>query len=95
MKDNHESNSPFIFTIVAVAIFVFTTAVFFLYDGVSERWQRKVLRIAMQSTAVVSSLFPQVVRVRIFRTSQQKEGLKSLDLFENAKLRLQQFLIGA
>ena len=48
----------------------------------------------MQSTAVVSSLFPQVVHDRIFRTAQQKEGHKSLDLFENAKLRLQQFLSG-
>jgi len=92
MQDEHETNNPLIFTIVAVSIFVFTSLVFCLYDCVSERRQRKVLRVAVQSTAVVSSLFPQVVRDRIFPTNQQSKQKSADRRVENAKLRLQQFL---
>jgi hypothetical protein len=94
MKDDHESNNALIFMFVAVTIFVFTSAVFILYDCVSERRQKKVLSVAEQSSAVVSSLFPKVVRDRIFPTSQPKGKQKSLDRVENARLRLQQFLNG-
>jgi len=94
MRDDHETNNPLIFTIVAASIFVFTSFVFCLYDCVSERRQRKVLRVAVQSTAVVSSLFPQVVRDRIFPGTQQSSNGKSGLRVENAKGRLQQFLRG-
>jgi hypothetical protein len=93
MKDEHESNNPLIFTFVAVSIFMFTSLVFILYDCVSERRQQKVLGVAMQSTAVVSSLFPQVVRDRIFPNKQEEKQSRG-DRVENAKLRLQQFLKG-
>ena len=92
LRDDHESNNPVIFTVVAISIFAFTSLVFCLYDCVSERRQRKVLRVAMQSTAVVSSLFPQVVRDRVFPAAEDKKKNASNDRVENAKIRLQQYL---
>ncbi|KAL7562125.1 hypothetical protein ACA910_019867 [Epithemia clementina (nom. ined.)] len=90
MKEQHESNDPIIFTIVTVSIFIFTTLFFLVYDCVSERRQKKVLQVAVQSTAVVSNLFPQVVRDRIFRSQEEKAIRK--ERVSTAKLRLQQFL---
>ncbi|KAL7569398.1 hypothetical protein ACA910_010482 [Epithemia clementina (nom. ined.)] len=89
MKQRHESNDPIIFTVVTVCIFMFTALFFLIYDCVSERRQKKVLQVALQSTALVSNLFPQVVRDRIF-PSQEKKAPK--ERISTAKLRLQQFL---
>ena len=89
MRDEHESNDPLIFTLVTVAIFIFTSLFFLVYDCVSERRQKKVLSVALQSRAVVSNLFPQVVRDRIF-PSQDSSNPK--ERISTAKLRLQQFL---
>jgi hypothetical protein len=51
------TTDPVIFT-VAVLIFVFTSLVFLLYDRLVERRQKKVMSTAVQSSAIVSSLFP-------------------------------------
>ncbi|KAL7569354.1 hypothetical protein ACA910_010443 [Epithemia clementina (nom. ined.)] len=90
MKAQHESTDPIIFTIVTVSIFIFTTLFFLVYDCVSERRQKKVLQVAVQSTAVVSSLFPQVFRDRIFRSQEGKANHK--ERMSTARLRLQHFL---
>jgi hypothetical protein len=44
---------------------VFTSLVFLLYDRLVERRQ-KVMSTAVQSSAIVSSLFPSQVRDRLF-----------------------------
>eukprot|EP00523_Entomoneis_sp_CCMP467_P017961 CAMPEP_0168810014 /NCGR_PEP_ID=MMETSP0726-20121227/3381_1 /TAXON_ID=265536 /ORGANISM="Amphiprora sp., Strain CCMP467" /LENGTH=1234 /DNA_ID=CAMNT_0008862013 /DNA_START=54 /DNA_END=3758 /DNA_ORIENTATION=+ len=93
MKAAHESNNPIIFMLVAISIFIFTSMVFILYDCVSERRQRKVLRVAKQSTKIVAGLFPQVVRDRLFKTEEDTKQEKA-DRMVNAKFRLQQFLRG-
>ena len=90
MKDEHESNDPIIFTVVAVSIFVFTAVFFLVYDCVSERRQQKVMQVAQQSAAVVSNLFPQVVRDRMFSAPQKPKSAK--EHVSTAKVRLQQFL---
>jgi hypothetical protein len=66
MRDRLTSTNPGLFTAVAVLIFVFTAAVFILYDFLIERRQKKVMTTAVQSSAIVSSLFPSVVRDRLF-----------------------------
>mmetsp|Transcript_18806 Transcript_18806/g.40484 ORF Transcript_18806/g.40484 Transcript_18806/m.40484 type:complete len:1140 (+) Transcript_18806:117-3536(+) len=90
MRDSHETNNPLLFTIVALSIFMFTSAVFVLYDCVSERRQKKVLSVAVKSTAVVSGLFPKVVRDRIFPTEQRDR--EDNGRATNTKNRLQTFL---
>jgi Adenylate and Guanylate cyclase catalytic domain len=66
MKSRFTSNNPVIFTLVVICIFMFTSLVFFLYDAKVERRQQSVLRTAVRSTAIVSSLFPSAVRDRIY-----------------------------
>jgi hypothetical protein len=46
---------------------VFTSLVFLLYDRLVERRQKKVMSTAVQSSAIVSSLFPSQVRDRLFQ----------------------------
>jgi hypothetical protein len=43
----------------------FTSLVFLLYDRLVERRQKKVMSTAVQSSAIVSSLFPSQVRDRL------------------------------
>jgi hypothetical protein len=49
MKDVYLTSDPMIFTVAAVLIFVFTSLVFFLYDRLAERRQKKVMSTTMQS----------------------------------------------
>lgn len=67
----YQTSNPIIFTAAAVLIFVFTSAVFLLYDYMVERRQKKVLSTAVRSTAIVSSLFPAVVRDRLFPVDEE------------------------
>jgi class 3 adenylate cyclase len=70
MEDVYLTSDPVIFTTATVLIFVFTSMVFFLYDWMVERRQKKVMSTAMQSSAIVSSLFPSQVRDRLFPTDR-------------------------
>jgi hypothetical protein len=69
-KNNSETNQPVLFTVCAVLIFAFTSLIFVCYDWMVERRQKKLMTTAAQSSAIVSSLFPETVRDRLFRTSQ-------------------------
>jgi signal transduction histidine kinase/CheY-like chemotaxis protein len=56
-RESHfTSHDPTTFTVVAILIFVFTSAVFLIYDICVERRQRKVMFTAVQSSANVSLL---------------------------------------
>jgi hypothetical protein len=66
MQDKYVTSSPAIFTAAAVMIFVFTSMVFLLYDYMVERRQRVVMKTAVRSSAIVSSLFPKTVRDKIY-----------------------------
>jgi class 3 adenylate cyclase len=73
MEDDYVTSDPILLTVAALLIFVFTSMVFFLYDWLVERRQKKVMRTAVQSTAIVSSLFPSQVRDRLFPIEDAKE----------------------
>jgi class 3 adenylate cyclase len=94
MESLYVSNNPIVFTTVVVLIFLFTSAAFFLYDCLVERRQRKVLQTAVQSSAIVSSLFPSIVRDRLFpaEAQSQSDKNKSAVPFYTPKLKLQSFL---
>jgi hypothetical protein len=83
MKNISETNQPVLFTVCAVLIFVFTSFVFVCYDWMVQRRQKKLMTAAVQSSAIVSSLFPKAVRDRLFKSSQENatEAPKNRDQF--------------
>jgi hypothetical protein len=73
---NYKSQNPVFMTILAAGIFVFTSLVFVGYDLVVSRRQKIVLRRAMESGAIVSSLFPEDVRNKLYHEAKQKIKLE-------------------
>jgi class 3 adenylate cyclase len=68
MEAQYVTSNPIYFTVGVVAIFGFTSLVFATFDWTVERRQRKVMSTAVRTDAIVNSLFPSVVRERIFPT---------------------------
>jgi hypothetical protein len=71
MYDEYHTNHSIIITFVVALVFIITAAVFLLYSHRVERRQRIVLKQAMESTAIVSSLFPEAVRDRYVSRNNQ------------------------
>jgi hypothetical protein len=84
MKHTYISNDPSVFTAVAVFIFIFTSLVFLLYDFMVERRQKLVMKTAVRTNAIVSSLFPEAVRDRLYPAEQQEKDKKP---FRSTKIR--------
>jgi class 3 adenylate cyclase len=66
MKERYITNSPIVFSFAVIAIFAFTSFVFYCYDAKVESRQRFVMHTAERSSAIVSSLFPTSVRDRLY-----------------------------
>jgi hypothetical protein len=81
------SSSPGIMTFAVAIIFAFAIFMFFVYDRLVERRQKLVLDKAVQSTAIVSSLFPKNVRDRLMQTSIEKDKSGSNAAFRNSRLK--------
>jgi Adenylate and Guanylate cyclase catalytic domain len=71
MASEYKTNHPFIFSLTAAMIFLFTALVFFVYDVTVERRQKSVMRTAVHSSAIVSSLFPSSVRDQLYPVAQE------------------------
>jgi hypothetical protein len=65
LRDKYVTDMPVLLTTATVAVFLFTIAMFTLYDRLVERRQRVVVQTAKQSSDIVSALFPENVRVRL------------------------------
>jgi hypothetical protein len=68
MENDYRSSDPVVFTVCAVLIFAFTSAVFLVYDRLVEKRQKTVMSSAVHTSAIVSSLFPSTVRHRLFES---------------------------
>jgi hypothetical protein len=79
MEDDYKTHDPILFTICAVLIFAFTSAVFVLYDRLVEKRQKTVMSTALHTSAIVSSLFPSTVRSRLFGTGPDPETDEGFD----------------
>eukprot|EP00934_Nitzschia_sp_Nitz4_P004178 Nitzschia sp. Nitz4//scaffold273_size25297//1398//4964//NITZ4_008313-RA/size25297-processed-gene-0.16-mRNA-1//1//CDS//3329545238//4168//frame0 len=100
-ESQYTSANPWIYTAVAVTIFLFTTAVFIVYDWLVERRQKTVMNTeycrltkhgvqcaAVKSSAIVSSLFPKNVRTRLLDMSEKESQAKH----STQKSRLKNFM---
>ena len=58
--DTYNTATPIIMTAAVAAVFIFTVCMFVFYDRLVERRQALVLQKAMETNAIVTSLFPAV-----------------------------------
>uniref|UniRef100_A0A7S3L1M8 Phosphodiesterase n=1 Tax=Amphora coffeiformis TaxID=265554 RepID=A0A7S3L1M8_9STRA len=72
LKQHYVTHSPTVKTITCIFIFLAAIGIFVTYDFLVEHRQKVVMEHALQSTAIVSSLFPEAVRERLFN---EDEGL--------------------
>jgi hypothetical protein len=73
MRQSFSSWTPLLNTLAVGMFFVIGALVFVWYDATVERRQKIVMDKALQSTAIVSSLFPETVRDRLFRRCSLSE----------------------
>ena len=66
LKQDFTSDNATIFAITAAVVFIATSLVFIIYDRWVEKRQDVVMTSAVQTRAIVSSLFPSNVQDRIF-----------------------------
>jgi len=86
-ENNHTSRTPIYFSLVTVVIFAVTAATFMIYDFWVERRQKIVMKTAMHTTALVSSLFPDTVIDQMMPTSDN-----AFSAADNQPKRLKSFL---
>jgi hypothetical protein len=91
----YTTTNRIVFTVCSVLIFGFTSVVFILYDKSVERRQNKVMKTAVRAETIVQSLFPAVVRDRIYPTDVDSSGKSPKSggfRVANSKARIQSFL---
>lgn len=91
LKDEFTTSKPIVYALITAGIFLFTSIVFVFYDVMVNVRQAKVMASAKRTNAIVSTLFPQNVRDRLFAENSEgkKTGLGSL---LPSKLKMQSFL---
>jgi len=72
-ENEYVTNQPMIYTIVVACIFLFTSLVFIAYDLLVTRRQEKVMAKAVQSGALVASLYPEEMRKQLFEDDKKKK----------------------
>lgn len=92
MEDQYKTNDPVVFTVVAVCIFLFTSVVFLGYDFLNTTRQKRIMASALQTNAIVSSLFPNVVRDRVLNPGVVGATESSAFNEGTPKLRLKSYL---
>lgn len=83
--ETYTTATPAILVVAVSSVFLFAIAMFIVYDRLVERRQALVLQKAVQSTAIVSSLFPKNVRERLMQTAHTKDikDVKSISVFRD------------
>jgi hypothetical protein len=74
MEDDSHTYIPLVTTLAVGSVFIFTAAVFWVYNRIVENRQAIVLNQATQSTAIVSSFLPDAVQRRLLGNDGSKPG---------------------
>jgi Adenylate and Guanylate cyclase catalytic domain len=86
----YRTGDPLMFTYSVVIIFAITAICFFGYDKLVSDRQRKVMKSAQKSAAIISSLFPSTVRDRLYAGAGDESFHAAL--IQPNKARLKNFL---
>mmetsp|Transcript_31229 Transcript_31229/g.73559 ORF Transcript_31229/g.73559 Transcript_31229/m.73559 type:complete len:1201 (+) Transcript_31229:149-3751(+) len=95
MTKAYLTGNPTLYMLISMGIFVFTALVFIGYDKLVAMRQKKVMKTAVKSTTIVSSLFPSNVRDRLLEgNGDETAAARSLpgSIFQPTKSRLRTFL---
>jgi class 3 adenylate cyclase len=84
-EDKYITFQPIMFALILVAVFVFTSFVFVTYDCLVQHRNSVVNTSAIQSSSVVSSLFPEQVRNRLHKVykSEKSKQHNHTDIFKS------------
>lgn len=77
MQEEFVTNEPVLYATMAGSIFLFATLVFAAYDWLVVRRQKKIIDRATKTGGIVSSLFPQTVRERLYDQVDMTESAQS------------------
>ena len=72
LEELYVTNLPVMYAVSVGVSFLLAAVLFLLYDRVVERRQKLVLKSAVEARAIVSSLFPAVVRERLFQNTRER-----------------------
>jgi Adenylate and Guanylate cyclase catalytic domain len=82
LETMYYTKAPLHYAAITGAIFLFTSIVFLVYDLMVRRRQAKVMASAKRTNNIVSSLFPDTVRQRLFDRQEavdlERQGLDTL-----------------
>lgn len=68
LEQDYVTNNPITFAVALLGTFLVTSLIFLTYDRLVAKRHNAVETQAVKSTAVVSSLFPEKVRERLYET---------------------------
>jgi len=99
-KSKYQTNKPLGLSGAIAIVFIITFFMFYVFVGLVDKRQEKVMTSASRANAIVKSLFPSNVRDRIMKDTEEKnnqqnsimESKKSNFFGEAAKRKLKSFL---
>lgn len=77
LRETFNTNDAYYYTAGVIAIFVFTSAVFILFDYTVRRQQAKVMERVIRQDKIVSNLFPQQIRDRLYGLDDDSDECNS------------------
>jgi class 3 adenylate cyclase len=96
LEDQYITNEPWIFALSVVAAFIFTSALFMLYDYIVRRRQAKIMKSAKQTNHIVTSLFPDAFRDRLYeQINADQPAIGSTLANTSSKTAMNSFLTGS
>ena len=84
LRKNFETYNALYYTAGVIAIFVFTSTVFAVFDFTVTRQQAKVMERVIRQDKIVSNLFPQQIRDRLYGVDDEDDSQSKK---ENAKVK--------
>lgn len=81
LKSTYETNKPWQYTLIVVAIFVFSVLMFFVYDYYVANRQMKTEKKASKSSAIIQELFPGSVALQLFDKEKNSRENRKTEAF--------------
>ena len=75
-KASYDSNTPEIFATVVAITFVLVAVVFYFYDVFVQKRNRHLVAKAAQTSAIVTSLFPEHMKERLINERERAQAAK-------------------